>query len=131
MKAQWYLTRPICKAHGYDIATIGTLDEWENLAEMCMANKTLFGSFTHVGGVAAASPSKTEWYWVNGNKKVSYRMPWQAGQPDFNGRNEWCLSLASNDGFRFNDIPCQGSWEERFICESVRSKFQFSLDNNP
>lgn len=120
MKAQWHLTRPICRAHGFDIVTIDSLDEWGAVASMCEARRKLFGRFVHVGGVAATSKSKTNWYWISTNKRVSYEMPWQKGQPDFSGINEWCLSMSTIDGFKFNDISCHGSWEERFICESVR-----------
>lgn len=87
---------------------------------MCEARKKWFGRLVHVGGVAATSKSKTDWYWVSTNKKVSYELPWQRGQPDFSRTNEWCLSLSTMDGFKFNDVSCYGMWEERFICESVR-----------
>lgn len=118
MKSQWYLTRPICKAYGFDIVSLDTVEEMEAVAAMCEENKDLFGWYIHIGGVASTSKSKTDWYWVNSNRKVSYAMSWQNGQPDFSGSNEWCLTLGKSSKFMFNDIPCHGSWEEKFICES-------------
>lgn len=120
MKAQWYLTRPICKAHDLDILTIKTLDEFRSVADICEDNKQLFGWYVHIGGVAKDGRSPTNWYWVDDNKRISYNAPWKSGQPDHYGNNEYCLSLTRDDGFKFNDIPCHGSWEEKFICQSVR-----------
>lgn len=82
--------------------------------------RELFGGYIHIGGVAAASRSKNNWYWTDNNERVSYELPWQNGQPDFYNNDEWCLSLATGDGFKFNDIDCYGRSKERFICESVR-----------
>lgn len=128
MKSQWYLTRPICKAYGFDVVSLDTLEEMEAVADMCEENKNLFGWFIHIGGVASTSKSKTDWYWVNSNEKVSYDMLWQNGQPDFSGSNEWCLTLEKSSKFKFNDIPCHGSWEEKFICEAS-TKFTIDLKN--
>ncbi|KAG4077812.1 hypothetical protein HA402_013746 [Bradysia odoriphaga] len=120
IKAEWHLARPICKAHGFDIVTIDTLEEWQVLAQLCEARRELFGWFVHIGGVATSSRSMTNWYWVTNNKQISDQLPWQNGQPDFFDGNEWCLTLASAEGFKLNDLSCYGSWAERFICESVR-----------
>lgn len=88
---------------------------------MCEKHKDEFGWFVHIGGMAKTGKSKTEWYWINRttNDEVQYEMPWSDGQPDFSGGSEWCLSLQKSSQFKFNDISCYGSWEEKFICESL------------
>lgn len=120
-KAQWQLTRSICKSYGLDIVSLDTLEEMEAVSKMCEENRDLFGWFVHIGGMAKTGRSQTDWYWVNSNSKVSYNMTWQNGQPDFSGENEWCLSLHKDSKFKFNDITCYGSWEEKFICENFES----------
>lgn len=89
----------------------------EAVSSMCERNKNMFGTYVHIGGIAKVGRSTSEWYWVTTNQKVSYNMPWASSQPDHYGGNEWCLTLAKNQGFKFNDINCHGSWEERFICQ--------------
>lgn len=90
-------------------------------------NRDLFVSFVHIGGMAKTGRSKTDWYWVNSNSKVSYNMTWHNGQPDFSGDDEWCLSLGKGGQFRINDITCYGGWKEKFICESIKIAFNFDL----
>lgn len=105
--------------------SLDTLDEMNAVSKMCEENRSLFGTFVHVGGMTQVGKSTTEWYWVNSNSKVSYTMPWQRGQPDFYGKNEWCLTLAKGDKFKFNDISCSGSWEELFICQRFEAPLKF------
>lgn len=91
------------------------------VSRMCGRYPQLFGEYTHIGGVTNSGRSQTEWYWVGTNKKVSYNMIWKPGQPDFAGNNEWCLTLAKNSQFQFNDINCYGGWQEKFICQKIES----------
>ncbi|XP_037025085.1 C-type lectin domain family 4 member A-like [Bradysia coprophila] len=121
-KAQWQYARPICHAYGFDIVSLETLEEYEAVAEMCEKERDLFGSFVHVGGVAISKRSKTDWYWVSSRQTVSYNMTWQDGQPD--NDNEWCLSLQKDGQFKFNDISCYGSWEEKFICQKIERIYE-------
>jgi len=117
-KTHWMHARSICKAYGFDILTLDTLDEMNTVSSLCEQNRDMFGAYTHIGGMASVGKSNTDWYWVTTNQKVSYNMPWHNGQPDHYGNNEWCLTLAKDSRFKFNDINCFGSWEEKFICQS-------------
>lgn len=90
----------------------------QTVVNMCERNRNMFDAVVHIGGMAQIAKSTTEWYWVTTNQKVSYSMPWVAGQPDHYANNEWCLTLWKPYGFKFNDINCYGSWEQTFICQS-------------
>lgn len=120
MDAQWYLTRPICKAHGFDILTIETLDEFNSVVQFCEENEELFGNNVHIGGATIVGGSPNHWYWITTNEKISNDLPWAKGAPDHYNNKEFCLALIKAQGFKFNDIPCQGGWYSKFICESVR-----------
>lgn len=122
-KAQWQYTRAICKSFDFDILTLDTLDEKNDVARMIEDNHKLFSEWIHIGGMTESPKSTSEWYWVNSNEKVSYNMQWNKGDPNNNQNRELCLGLANQKGANFVDISCQGAHEEKFICQKVTSGF--------
>lgn len=120
-EVEWVYARPLCKAYGFDILTLETLEEMQRVVNMCSENEDMFGAYTHIGGMTSVGRSRTNWYWVTTNQKISYNMPWHNGQPEFKDNIEWCLTLTKSSG-KYNDIPCYGSWAEAFICQSYKGE---------
>lgn len=64
--------------------------------------------------------SRTDWFWTNSGKQISYPIPWLPGQPDCAGGSEFCLTLGNEnaDRFLFNDYPCM-QLPTQFLCQCV------------
>lgn len=72
----------------------------------------------HIGGISFTPKSKKDWYWVNSGKKVGFPMYFAEGQPDYTNGIESCLSFIKfHVDYGFNDIPCFGQWDRKFICQ--------------
>ena len=84
-------------------------------------NLALIDLAAHVGGIATIARSATEWYWVETSQKVSFPIPWLAGQPDNYGNNEMCMTITklSASSAAFADVPCSETILRNFICQTV------------
>lgn len=38
---------PLCKAYGFDILTLETLEEMQKIVNMCSGNEDMFGAYIH------------------------------------------------------------------------------------
>jgi hypothetical protein len=119
-RSYWSATRPICKAYGMDVVSLDTATETSTFFDTCKKSEALFETFTHIGAITLAGRSTDMWYWVNSGRRANYALPFYPGQPDFAGSIEYCLSLAkAGNNFYFNDVPCWGGFELKFICQRI------------
>ena len=117
-KSSWFKAKSICKSFDLELVSFETLNEAQVFLDICKNNefiKSLGSPYIHVDGMTQTPHSPTEWYWTNSGRKVSFRIPWQNGQPDFDG-DEYCLSVVANEGF--NDLPCE-TYIGSFICQRL------------
>jgi hypothetical protein len=80
------------------------------------------GRHPFIDGITKTGKSCDDWYFGFTDRKYSYPIAWQVNQPDFNGRNELCMSLlgeVSDKLYKYNDVPCQGL-VGTFICEDKK-----------
>lgn len=124
-QTQWYQTKSICAAYGLEIVSFDSLEEVQNILQLCKQNTNLLNGQTHVGGMTLEGKSLDKWYWVETGKRIGFSLPFAANEPNFDGGNEYCLSLSRdiNHNFAFNDINCSGSDETKFICQKRENPF--------
>ena len=74
--------------------------------------RSIGGAYIYIDGISLTSRSPTDWYWSNTGKKVSFPIPWRAGQPNNGGGSEYCLTIYRpniGERFGFDDATCMGS----------------------
>lgn len=115
------LVRPVCKAHGFDIASLDTLQEFNVVNLLCQRHmqNLLHNDSVLIDGLAMQKMSKSDWYWTNSGKKINYEMEWAPNQPNFQKQNQWCLSL-DNSNYKFNDIKCYDD-NHTFMCQKIQN----------
>lgn len=115
------VVRPICQAHGYDAASLDTLEEFEAVSLLCKRHQNLINNdYVHIDGITMTPKSQKDWYWTVSGKKVNYEMSWAPKNLDFNYNSEWCLSLGPANVYQFNDIRCQDQ-NLSFICQRTQN----------
>lgn len=102
-----------------EILSIETKAEADNIINVLKNSTLLDGEIIfHVGGISLTPRSTSDWYWVNSGKKLDFTLKFVPGQPDFAHGIENCLSINKyGNEFGFNDIPCFGHWDRKFICQ--------------
>lgn len=110
-----------------EFVSLESLQESNHLLKICQQNSQLFDGWTYIGGLTTVGGSRTEWYWVDNGKKLSFELNFAAGQPDNAGNNELCLSIGNlgiaTGNFFFNDNPCYGWRPYRFICQTKEAVY--------
>ena len=64
--------------------------------------------------------SPTDWYWTKNGEKISFPIPWQPDEPNFDYNEEFCLSVWIQNVrvIGFNDGRCLSSlWP--YICQRI------------
>ena len=123
-KANWHRAKAFCKAFDLELATFETSEEAANFL-----NNQPFIKFIEnydyisvvVDGFGFTPTSSTEWYSTNTGVKIPYNLQWLAGEPNYYGNDEYCLSVAKqnkNGPLGFNDYPCN-EYPTRFICQKT------------
>jgi hypothetical protein len=102
-----------------ELLSLNTIREATTFFDICKRRESLFETYTHIGGITLAGRTTDLWYWVNSGRRASYPMLFAPGQPDFAGSIEYCLSIVKggDNNFYFNDIPCWGGYEVKFVCQ--------------
>lgn len=101
-----------------EIMTLETLDEVQKVGSF-LKYHNIQTTFIHIGAAVMTPYSKTEWYWIKSNEKISYDIPWDSNQPERYG--EGCLSvkLKYNGNLDFHDMTCSNSGKYRFMCQKI------------
>lgn len=124
IKAYWSEAKAICNSFNLQLASFETLTEANNFLDILDKNNcsTPAGQMYYiVDGVTNVPKSKTEWFWTNTGRKVSYSLPWEGIQPDFFLNKEYCMSIgrsASSGPLGFNDFPCTSD-PRQFVCQKI------------
>lgn len=96
--------------------------------EMLKTQRDLFTEWTHIGGMTlnGGSNKNTDWYWVEKQQQIAYKMEWAPYEPNHYNGLQWCLSLGpkTNSIFSFDDINCQGQHEEKFLCQKLPNQVE-------
>lgn len=118
LNVRWNDAKTLCKSYGLELLHLESKDEMNYFIKACNQYKNLFGDYTFVDGVTDLGKSKTEWFYSETGRKVSFALPWLPGTPDNVGSDEHCLSIAKAQGtFLFNDVNCDGTKEgKKFLC---------------
>lgn len=103
-----------------EIASFKTAQEMEAVRQLLIA-KNLPDNTMIVGGMALTPRSRTDWYWVTNDEKISFDIPWGQNQPDFDYGSQWCLFAEKNVQyrFRFHDGRCSVANEDKFLCNKL------------
>ena len=119
-EANWMDSRSFCKTYDMDLASFDTSYEFSNFVKHAMKSVSMFDKWTHIGGISKVVGKNREWYWINGNKRISYPMVFATGQPNnYLGRQN-CLGISKEEKtFEFQDIDCHGRFEEKFLCQKI------------
>jgi hypothetical protein len=119
-RATWLHSKLTCNLYGFDLAALQNLDEVDAVRKMALAFPHLFTQWTHIDGITKSPKSPTEWYFSSG-EKISYSIPWYAGEPGFHNNAQWCLAVGQvpKNEFQFVDIECTEKYEEKFICQEI------------
>jgi len=115
----------ICNSFDFELASFETLAEATSFLNMCINNDFIqsYGLIhIHVDGMTLIPNSTTEWYWTNSGKKISFSIPWQPGEPDFYGGDEYCFSFIAfrylSNFLGFNVLNCKG-YTAPFMCQRL------------
>jgi hypothetical protein len=120
----WYDGQFIAKSWGTELATLKSSAEAATLSSILNLRTNLLTHYVYIGGYAGASKSPSEWYWMDDDSKVSYNLPWNAGEPNFAGSNEFCLVMGPNPNFSgTNDANCN------VLYTFVSQKIIYDIDN--
>jgi hypothetical protein len=117
----WSEAGVLCRNYGLELASLHTVHEYNNVVEMLKLNSTRVTEWTFINGMTLTPKSRTDWYWVDSGRKVSYTMQWwRADQPDFYQNSQWCLALGpmSLNMFQFDDVSCNES-PQKFLCQKL------------
>jgi hypothetical protein len=119
----WKEAGPICSSYGLELASLYTLEEYNNVVPMLtrLLKSTKLTDWIFINGMTLVAKSRNDWYWVNSGQKISYVMPWWNDlQPDFYLDRQWCLALGpSNEGlFKFDDNNCS-EIPQKFLCQKL------------
>jgi len=124
-QATWVDAKTICKAFDLELATFETSDEASNFINRESVKNFFDGfdnsHFVFVDGIVLTPRSHTDWYWTNSGEKIPYNMQWIAGEPNYQGNSEYCLSIGKNyktEKIGFNDDKCWYS-PTHFICQKT------------
>ena len=106
-----------------ELATFETLNEAETFLNVAYENafiKAYHLSHFYIDGMTLTPNSTTDWYWTKNGEKISFSIPWQPDEPNFDSNVEYCLSVWIQDikVIGFNDGQCQNI-EWPFICQRI------------
>jgi hypothetical protein len=106
-----------------DVVSVDSLDESYAFFNSLQSHAYLFDNYAHVGAITLQSRSRDQWYWVDSGNRITYLIKWEPGFP--NSAAEYCLSVKKKptNEFVYDDIPCFGSFEVKFIYQSVDYNF--------
>lgn len=124
-KAYWHQAKSICEAYNLEIASFETEKEAKHAIEALQGKVSEINEHFYVGGVTASMQGSNAWYWLNSGNKISYNLPWNAGQPDQEAKEglgkQKCLALSLHEGkLGFNDVFCIPSGtgsRDKFVCQ--------------
>lgn len=111
-----------------EFAYIDNLNEFNYVSRIIKENEdkfvgTSYLSWVLLDGMTLVPKSPNDWYWTVNGEKVSFQMPFLAGQPDDANNDEKCLSLGPSGGaempYMFNDYPCN-KLDSTFICQKMK-----------
>ncbi|CAG9805261.1 unnamed protein product [Chironomus riparius] len=118
LTAPFLESRAICKSYDFELATLETHAEAQAIIKLA---QNLGSEYFYVDAIALTLKSPTDWYWTKSGKKLSFALPWGAGEPNnYNNLNETCLALSS---IGFVDLRCTLS--RLFVCQ----KIEFMIPN--
>lgn len=98
--------------------TLETENEWFYIDAAFGPNfKGDFYDYVYIGATQNAAK---EWVWITEDKKTSYGIRWQGGEPS--GGAENCLSIRNRpntNAIEMNDVVCSNSTPRKFVCEKM------------
>ncbi|KAL7036599.1 hypothetical protein ACKWTF_008858 [Chironomus riparius] len=119
----WSDARSFCSSYDLEFITLETLDEARAFLTMADNNSFLRSRSTYwiyIDAVTHTIKSRTDWYWTNSGKKISYAMPWRLAAPNNDYNDEYCLSFGKgslNENFGFDDVMCNSGTP--FACQRI------------
>ncbi|XP_062990563.1 C-type lectin lectoxin-Enh6-like [Elgaria multicarinata webbii] len=114
-KLTWAEAEMSCQSRGIG----GHLASFTSESELTVVAKYILNTFPTVETIwiGMEDPQKTRrWRWSDSNP-VTF-IPWNAGEPNNNKGNEYCVQISVSQGFlKFNDVDCK--MESTSLCKSV------------
>ncbi|CAG9807027.1 unnamed protein product [Chironomus riparius] len=123
LRTDWFGAKVNCKAFNLELATFETLTEAQTFLNMAWNHNFIMShnlTFFLIDGMTLTPKSTTDWYWTKNGEKISFKIPWQPDEPNFEFEEEHCLSVWIQDvkAIGFNDCKCQKlTWP--FICQRI------------
>jgi hypothetical protein len=122
VRGTWMDSLLYCRAFDMDLVGFDTLNEYNEVRSMKASHSSLFTAWTHVGGMASRFNS-FDWFWVHSGEKISYTIPWNAGEPNGGHVKHGCMCVGPTaDSLGLNDLPCHKEYDDfSFICEKIEA----------